>query len=243
MTLLPLLVSALGAWAIGTRASSTSTPAKPRATSRKTRPRVRIDVGKARIKRAIKHRAVKSSEDNLLARALTETPADRAKAARRARSRNAWEKAARKIRRKRGKPDPLADILASAKPKKKHRKARKRRPKRKPSGLTLSQAQREAAMRRLARSRPRKKKRKGRESPAPAPPVVKIRPPEEAARDLLNYVTKVETNARRWGHKGHPNQVIKFAQADMGATPDGIYGPQTRRIGKRLIGKTFPPRK
>lgn len=66
-----------------------------------------------------------------------------------------------------------------------------------------------------------------------------------AANDLYLYVRGIGTSgrARALGYKGHPNQTVKDAQADMGGLDDdGIYGPATRARGKELTGQTFPAR-
>ncbi len=76
----------------------------------------------------------------------------------------------------------------------------------------------------------------------PAPKAT--RTPVQAASDLYNYVTKINTAASTWGTKTRPNDTIKRAQADMGQlVADGIYGPGTRARGKALLGKAFPERK
>jgi len=79
--------------------------------------------------------------------------------------------------------------------------------------------------------------------PAAPTPAAK-RTAQQAAADLLEYVTPI-LRAKRGsdlGVKGAPNSLVKAAQIDMGVKPDGIYGPETRTKGKALLGVTFPAR-
>jgi hypothetical protein len=61
---------------------------------------------------------------------------------------------------------------------------------------------------------------------------------------LFEYATAAKKANRMssLGTKGKPNEVVRDAQADMGTTPDGIYGPGDRARGKELLSKTFPAR-
>ena len=78
---------------------------------------------------------------------------------------------------------------------------------------------------------------------APTPSAAK-RTDKTAALELLAYVTPILKAKRgaELGTKNAPNSFVKAAQVDMGVTPDGIYGPETRTRGKQLIGSTFPAR-
>ena len=81
--------------------------------------------------------------------------------------------------------------------------------------------------------------------PAAAPtPAAAKRTDKTAALELLAYVTPILKAKRgaELGTKNAPNSFVKAAQVDMGVTPDGIYGPETRTRGKQLIGSTFPAR-
>jgi len=85
--------------------------------------------------------------------------------------------------------------------------------------------------------------------PAPAPPSPTTPSPAQtqraAAESLLAYVQALGTRgrAKALGYRAHPNATVRDAQRAMGElTADGIYGPATRRRGKALTGKTFPPR-
>ena len=65
------------------------------------------------------------------------------------------------------------------------------------------------------------------------------RSPRDAALALLAHI---QSGGAR-GTRNNRSEVVRLAQADMGAlTADGIYGPNTRRRGKALTGKSFPPR-
>lgn len=79
---------------------------------------------------------------------------------------------------------------------------------------------------------------------APPPPPLSVPVTEhsskEAAEALLIYVKSPGAN---FGTKNAPSKVVHDAQLDMGLTADGIYGPATRDRGKKLTGKTFPPRR
>jgi len=85
-------------------------------------------------------------------------------------------------------------------------------------------------------------------SVAPLPPKRKAkaeRTPKAAARDLFEYVDTLGGKGRSaaLGFKGNPNRTVLDAQTDMGELKkDGIYGNKTRRRGRALIGKRFPPR-
>jgi hypothetical protein len=81
--------------------------------------------------------------------------------------------------------------------------------------------------------------------PKAAPAPASKRSAQQAALDLLAYVTPILAAKRgsELGVKGAPNAVVKAAQLDMGDVPaDGIYGPRTRAKGKALISKNFPAR-
>lgn len=90
-------------------------------------------------------------------------------------------------------------------------------------------------------------------SPAPAPPPAPTsspassaaRSPEQAARELLAHAEKLQRAGRmsELGTRGKPSAIVLAAQRDMGLTPDGIYGPDTRARGRELINKNFPVRK
>lgn len=69
------------------------------------------------------------------------------------------------------------------------------------------------------------------------------RTPAQAARDLLAYLTKINTVASTWGTKAKPNETVRRAQADMGQlVADGIYGPKTQARGSALAGQKLPVR-
>jgi hypothetical protein len=81
--------------------------------------------------------------------------------------------------------------------------------------------------------------------PKAAPAPASKRSAQQAALDLLGYVTPILAAKRgaELGVKGQPNPIVKAAQLDMGDVPaDGIYGPRTRAKGKALISKNFPAR-
>lgn len=80
-------------------------------------------------------------------------------------------------------------------------------------------------------------------TPAAVPSSAK-RSDKAAAQELLAYVTPILKAKRgaELGTKGTPNSFVKAAQVDMGVSPDGIYGPETRTRGKQLLGVTFPAR-
>jgi hypothetical protein len=70
--------------------------------------------------------------------------------------------------------------------------------------------------------------------PKAAPAPASKRSAQQAALDLLAYVTPILAAKRgsELGVKGAPNAVVKAAQLDMGDVPaDGIYGPRTRAKG------------
>lgn len=112
----------------------------------------------------------------------------------------------------------------------------------------------------IGRTFPRRRKVKVSErtsAPAPPPPVRRPAPepepeepegrtPEEAATELYEYVEALGPvgKGRRiaLGYKDNTNDFIEDAQLDMGMSEDdadGIYGRDTRTLGKSLIGKTF----
>lgn len=67
---------------------------------------------------------------------------------------------------------------------------------------------------------------------------------KRGARALYRYVTETETRPRRWGNRNRPNDKIAAVQRAMGKLEDdGIYGPNTRARGRKLIKKTFPARR
>lgn len=72
------------------------------------------------------------------------------------------------------------------------------------------------------------------------------RSPQEAASDLYDYATRVlaEGKGSLLGVKDRPSATVRDAQADMGDDDaDGFYGPATRALGKKLLGRTFPVRR
>ena len=93
---------------------------------------------------------------------------------------------------------------------------------------------------------------KKRKPPEPSKPddveVTNGRTSEQAANDLYSYVASVPHDAKRGaalGYRDNPNDMILDAQLDMGMTgddADGIYGPDTRALGRELTGKIYPIR-
>jgi hypothetical protein len=81
---------------------------------------------------------------------------------------------------------------------------------------------------------------------APAPSVEEVTTDSgalAAARALAAFVRETLKSGKgaALGTKGKPSEAVKQYQSLMGVTPDGIYGPETRKAGKAL-GVSMPVR-
>lgn len=138
------------------------------------------------------------------------------------------------------KPDPLAEILRAKRKRKRKRKTAQPTARATPAPPSSTPSTTSTKRRRRVSKRAKRKAR----AAAASPPTASSSPERAAAAELFNYVTKTETNPRKWGTRAAPNRAIKLLQGQMGEiVADGIYGPATRGRGKQLLGKTFPARR
>lgn len=217
MIILPLALT-FGVWTLANREKRGS---EGRARSTRATQPLRSERSRARpskprpSRKARRRKKTKEARRRKARRLIREVPAVR--------------KAARKVLKKLS-SDPLLEFLeGKTVPKPRKRKSKQAKPKGQIPGVRLKRRRRKKLKVVIKRAQI-------------APSVPKT--PKGAAEALYKYVTRKETNPRRWGTKNAPNLFIGAMQNIMGELePDGIYGPRTRRRGKQLIGRTFPVRR